>query len=189
MTWLDDLVRVRIPVAGEASVYGVILYTDAHANVKKVLRDEDYWKALDNEAGVQLTVYAIRATAVPALPRDALRGFTAVRREPRENEELLEEFDLDDSRAFPLLVVFANEDTQGWRSLSIPLTDRSQDDAYNSLKEAVGLVSSALKGVDEDRLRTEGAYNAVRYTVKGYKEKKAIARVVEVVERLKSFVA
>jgi len=41
-------------------VFGVIIYTDGNPYTKKVLRDQDYWSALDCVSGPRWPVFAIR---------------------------------------------------------------------------------------------------------------------------------
>ncbi len=45
MNWAIDLAKTHVPKEGQANVYGVIIYTDANANVIKALNDPVYFFA------------------------------------------------------------------------------------------------------------------------------------------------
>ena len=42
-------------------VFGAIIYSDRHLHIKKLLRDEDYWRAFDEISGQRWAVFAARA--------------------------------------------------------------------------------------------------------------------------------
>jgi hypothetical protein len=178
---------------GEASVYGVVLYTDSHANIKKVLADPDYWAAFDEESGRRWAVFAIVAARgtleLPDLPPGTLGMMFPVWREPDANKELLDDFALNSSEELPTLCAFAVDNFGATRAVALRLDDSSVERAYNSLKVALGVVSTSLGGLDGERLHTEGAFNAVHYAVKGYNERKAISRAIPVIERLRGFLS
>ena len=41
-------------------IYGFILYTDKDPYVAKVLRDEDFWNALDSISGANWPIFSVR---------------------------------------------------------------------------------------------------------------------------------
>jgi hypothetical protein len=48
MNWLfEAVISHRKKSPQHFNIFGVILYSDIDANIKKVLSDEDYWLALD----------------------------------------------------------------------------------------------------------------------------------------------
>jgi len=67
MSWLDTLVVQYRADQTLADIFGVILYTDTHANIKKVLRDEDYWRSFDEVSGRRLAVF-FHSGGRPATP-------------------------------------------------------------------------------------------------------------------------
>lgn len=193
MNWLTQRVNARGSREGEALLYGVVLFTDAHANVRKVLQDQDYWDAFDYESGSRWAVFATIAArgtfGYRNFPLGTLGMMVSVRKEPVANHELLEDFGLSSTQQLPVLMVFAYQEDGGLRSAALALDDTSMDAAYNSLKRTLRLVSDTLDRVDDENLQSSGAFDSVQYAVKGYNEKKAIVRAVSVIERLKSLVS
>lgn len=61
MNWATDLASLYVPGDGTARVFGVVLYTRAHANIKRVLDDDCYWEAFDEISGPRWNIFATRA--------------------------------------------------------------------------------------------------------------------------------
>lgn len=59
----DDLNRTKLIAdkskRGTANLFGIIAYTDANPNIKKVLRDSDYWDSFNHLSNGWI-IYAIR---------------------------------------------------------------------------------------------------------------------------------
>ena len=60
MGWLSRLVEEYRNTDGLADIFGLILYTDENANLKKVLRDKDYWDSFDETSGKKWAVFSVR---------------------------------------------------------------------------------------------------------------------------------
>jgi len=71
MSWLDTLVVQYRADQTLADIFGVILYTDTHANIKKVLRDEDYWRSFDEVSGRRLACFPFGRPPLPRRTRKA----------------------------------------------------------------------------------------------------------------------
>ncbi|HEX8673959.1 MAG TPA: hypothetical protein VF710_18825 [Longimicrobium sp.] len=169
------------PRDGEANLFGVILYTDAHANVKKVLRDQDCWDAFDDVSGPQWAVFAIRTKqgkhGFPSFPRGTVGYMVPIWKEPRENRELIEAFELSSTEGLPSLVAFSEgDDGTVYRTVQ-KLDDSSKDTAYSSIKEALAEVARAVSRVRPENLHdAEGVHTAVDYAVTNAKDWKAMKR-------------
>lgn len=193
MNWAVDLSRFFVPREGEASLYGVVLYTDLHANIKKVLGDPDYWDAFHEASGPRWAVFSIRAKprrmVVPDSPDGSIGYMVPVWKEPRENRALLEAFELDSTEALPALVVFTQcADGRVLRSVQ-RLEDTSVDAAYQSLRTALAVVSKALEGVREENLRDpEGVHTAVDVAIREQKEWQTTKKGVSVLRALRPFI-
>jgi len=151
MSWALDLAKERLAENPSYPLFGVIIYTDTQPNIKKVLRDPDYWKALDEISGPKWSVFSVRADSggwdVPDLPDGYLGHMIPVWKEPSSNKELLSAFELDDSSSLPLLAVFALSDMELSR-VAIPLNESSCETAFSSLKEAFLGVNEVLSGLE-----------------------------------------
>jgi hypothetical protein len=171
-----NLSKDYIPSRDQANIYGVILHTDAHPHIKKVLRDEDYWRALDEVSGPLWAIFAIQViqgkTVMPKPPKkDGLPVLIKVWMEPQENKELLAAFRLESTEDLPALVVFAENEKGDVLRTVIKLDDTTETAAYNKLRKFLEIVGSSLKLVSKENL-SEGAraYHAVCYAIKGEKE-------------------
>jgi hypothetical protein len=175
----------------QAAVYGVILYTEAHANIRKVLRDPDYWEAFDKASGPQWAVLAMRGrqghVAFPPTSPGTFSYMVAVWQEPGANTHLLEVLELDSSSDWPVLLVFARDDTGALSKRKVKLDDSSLDAAYSSVKSSLTIVADALLSVDTERLLTPGAFHAVSHVLKGHADWQRVRGGLRLIERLRSF--
>jgi hypothetical protein len=181
--WVVHLARLDPPSEVRANLYGVVLYTDAHAHVAKALSDPYYWKALSERSGHQWIIYAAKGARgryeVPAPRPGTLAMLRAVWREPAENRELLEAFRLESTERLPAFAIFAEGEEGTIEQTVVRLSDASVEAAYDSLRSVVDLVSDALRQVEAEHLQ-EGtrAFYAVRYAVKGYREREVIRQTL-----------
>jgi hypothetical protein len=156
MNWLTDLVHDYRSQDEMFDIFGIILYSDSHAHVKKLLRDEDYWTSLHEVSGEDFAVFAIRPKPghyeTPSPPPGMLAWLVPVWKEPAENKALLEEFGLSDTEKMPLLLVLTHVGEE-IAKLEFALDDASQESAYRSVKDALGIVRSALDGIDRSNLK------------------------------------
>jgi hypothetical protein len=193
MNWALQASKHFVPQSGEANLYGVVLYTDAHANIKKVLRDPDCWAAFDEVSGSQWAVLAIRAkqgkTGFPDFSHGTVGYMVPVWKEPRENRELLEAFELTSTEGLPSLVVFT-EDPDGRVLRTVQkLDDSSADAAYSSLKDALSVIATAVSRVREEHLHdAEGVYTAVNYATRSAREWKTMKSVFSTWRAVKTLV-
>lgn len=192
MTWALDLARQYEAKGTVAALFGIILYTDAHPNVKKVLRDEDYWRALDEVSGPKWPVFSIRALPgrleYPSPPPGVLFEMIPVWREPAENLELIEIFEIDSTRRLPVLVVFTEENEEMLSRTVVPLTDESPNAAFSTLREVIATVADALKGVAEENLRNRaGVMTAVNYALESYRDRKRIRKGYAILKEIRDW--
>lgn len=168
MTWVVDLARQRSVTGPSTPLFGVIVYTNAHVNLKRLLRDDDYWSALDELSGPQWTIFSVRAQEGSWGP-GSVQEFgmmQAVWVEPAENRALLSSFELDDTKDLPALVMFLLEGDHLHRTY-IRLDESSSDAAFSSLKEVVGSVATALRRLPDSQLRDPRfVFDAIKASVR-----------------------
>jgi hypothetical protein len=155
MSWLMDLAQKRAAGEDAPALFGVILYTDRNAYVKKVLRDEDYWAALSSISGPRWAVFSVRARSGEwervEIPQGGLGLFLPVWKEPEANRELLDLFELDDTRHLPALVIFLVEGKNVERVVC-SIRESTVEETYNSIGSLCATVSAAI-----DRASAGGA--------------------------------
>lgn len=174
MAWIFQLTEHWKHKEGIANSFGVILYTDEHPHIKKVLADDDYWAALDKMSGPRWAVFSIRAKAgyygLPNLRPGTLGMMIPVWKEPRENEALLREFEIKSTKELPLLFVFAQGTYGEILRHSISLDDSSIEKAYDSLKIGIKVIAEAIQDVLPENLKSaEGVHAAINLSVSNYK--------------------
>ena len=166
MESLFRIIRKQIPVQGQASAFGVVLLTDRHANLRKVLNDDDYCKALHDISGSRWTVFVARAkpgrTEIPSFPPGTIGMMYMRWVEPRENAELIAALGLNSTQSLPCLVVlFPDEDGNALTHI-VRLDDKTLEEAFASLKDSIGAVTEAIDGVLPENLKNaEGIHAAV----------------------------
>lgn len=166
MESLFRIIRKQIPVQGQASAFGVVLLTDSHANLRKVLDDDDYCKALNEISGPKWTVFAARAkqgrTEMPKFPAGTIGVMYMRWVEPQENAELIAALGLKSTQNLPCLVVLFPDEEGSALTHAIRLNDNTPEDAFASLKEAIASVTEAIEGVLPENLKnSEGVHAAV----------------------------
>lgn len=179
MNWALQLSKQHQPKNGQADIYGVIVYTDAHAHVKKVLEDEDYWRSFNELSGPQWGIFAIRAACGAYKYPESRAGFLAymvpVWKEPAVNKELVSAFELGSTEKLPLFLIFNMTKDGETNKLTIPITNESVEKTLHSITEIIKKVTSAIKNIDLDNLHSpDGVYSAVSFSVSDYKDKKLL---------------
>jgi len=192
MAWALDLARLRQAAPDSPPLFGVVLYTDAHANIKKVLRDQDYWEALNEMSGQQWAVFAVRAHPgrwdLPKVPPGSFGLFHPVWKEPAANHELLAAFEIDDTSILPTLVVFALENAESLRRIVIKLDDSTPEAAFESLRKSVQTVAAALQAVAPQGRTAPGLLlAAVENAVQRYRNKERLKSAYAVLKELRDW--
>jgi hypothetical protein len=190
MSWALDLARQKLGDGGTQPLFGVILYTDSHANLKKVLRDEDYWRALDELSGPQWFIFSVRARPghweYPSPPPGVLAMMIPVWKEPAANRELLETFEIEDTSKLPALVVFAFDGADLFRSV-IPLKDSTIESTYSTIKTVVAKIGSALERGNRNARDSAALFAAVDQELRDYRDKKRIRNAYEVLKTVREW--
>jgi hypothetical protein len=193
MNWLDKLVVQYRGDGSLADLFGLILYTDAHANIKKVLRDEDYWKSFDNVSGPYLAVFSIR-TPIHRRTRDDDMGFmVSVLRDPEDNLTLLADLQLTPTQKLPGIVWLTRDEGDLLRCI-VPLNDRTEDAAYASIKESLVTAAEAVARVAEatdgeirgGNLRKPlGVFAALNFAIDNKRDVRRLKKAIKIWEFIK----
>ena len=172
MNWLHQLTQDYRSNPNLADVFGVVLYTDEHPYIKKVLKDRDFWKALDEQSGTEWAVFSIQ-------PKQGSFGFpdcnpepgvfyqmVPVWREPNENKELLDYLGIDSTKNLPLLVLYTHGEDDEILKITWRINESSKDKAYQSLSQGVKVIRKAIDGVkSENKKYSEGVFRAIEMAV------------------------
>ncbi|RLL54381.1 hypothetical protein D8Y20_03680 [Mariprofundus sp. EBB-1] len=170
MAWIERVLKTHKPSDKEASIYGVLLFTDTHAHVKKVVYDDDYWRALDEISGDLWPIFCTRAEpgtyVMPSPPPGILAMMVPVWEEPRANKELLEAFELENTEKLPCLIVFAREQHGSYLKNVMTIKGSTEQEAFNSMSAHIQTVSDALKEISPKNLRNPlGVHSATSLAI------------------------
>lgn len=191
MSWVLDLASHRSATEDWVPVFGVLVYTDTHANVKKMLRDDDYWAALDEVSGPVWAVFSVRALQgeweMPRPPPGVVGLMQPVWKEPAANKELLEAFELRNTKDLPALVVFATVGEELYQT-AVKIDDSTVEGAYSSLKSALLTVSTAIERVrDTDRGDLDRILGAVERALRRERMWKRVRDAYRVLRELRGW--
>ncbi len=122
----------------EIKTFGIILYNDTNANIIKLLRDNDYWKALDVASGEKFIVFSIKPKeghmGLPEMPNGMFGMMVPIWKEPKYNNELLQLFDIESTQNLPRLFVFTQVD-EYLLFQSVKINETNIDTAFKELKK------------------------------------------------------
>ena len=190
MTWVLDLARQRAADSDSPPLFGVIVYTDRHANLKKLLRDEDYWSALDEISGPKWAVFSVRAQpgqwSGPSFPPGTVGMMHMVWKEPAANRELVSAFELNDTNDLPAVVVFALDGDTLYRA-SARIDESTLDAAYSSLKSVFAEVTRALETVPDGLCDPAAIFAAVKASLRTQRNWQRVGDAYRVLKELRDW--
>ena len=189
--WAIDLAEHWMQCDDIVHAFGVILYTDSHPHIKKVLTDNDYWAALDEISGPKWPVFSIKPREgkwdLPDMPSGYMGMMIPVWKEPRENRDLIEAFGIESTEGLPILIVFCLVADDQVLHQSIRLRDRTVEEAYSSLKSALSVTTSSINNIlPENVQNSEGIYAAISLNVSHHKQWNLVKRGFELFQSLRS---
>ena len=129
-------------------LYGILLFTESHPHVIKMLKDADYFSALDTITDTNLALFSTVLFnghyEFPEPTPGSLAMKVQIWREPHQNMKLLRWFDIDDSRALPLLVIWGYE-SDGFYFQKYSIEGEDSKDIYNNLNVVLSRISQSVQ--------------------------------------------
>ena len=129
------------------SLFGILLFTDAHAYMIKTLKDPDYWRALDKISGDNLLIFASvlfpQTMVYPTSAPGILARMRPIWVEPQNNLELLGWFDIKSRKELPLFVLFGF-DSEELLFQKHRIDETSEKTVFFSLQQVLEPVSTML---------------------------------------------
>ena len=142
---------------GSANLFGIIAFTDANPNIKKVLRDKDYWDCFD-ALSCGWIIYAIQpeyGQRVSYLPSGKASGESKF----EFNYDFLKDFGINDNEHFPMLIVSALAENEKIESIRVDIDDSTVEVAANNLRELITEITGVLQQIDD---RYKSSKNVLR---------------------------
>lgn len=162
---IEPLEHIDVHRDSRFSIFGLILFTEAHAHVVKLLKDSDYFNAIDEISGELLPVYATclfkGAWEEGSESRPARARLIRVWTEPERNRRLYPYFGIADGRALPALVVCASYAGQ-LRYRVEPIKGTSAAAAFESVKSSLLAIVKCLHAAVDPHAFPERAFAQVR---------------------------
>jgi hypothetical protein len=156
------------------SVFGVILYTEAHPYVIKVLRDDDLWKALHAASGPRWPIFCIRphqgkrTVRPPSGPDGCVYKMVPIPEwhEPYENDKLLSKFRLEDTSELPLLMIFALGPDGEALQVAFKISGETKDQCFQSIRGAVDAAAEAIRNISKENIKnTREVFNLMEQAI------------------------
>ena len=144
---------------GTANLFGIIAYTDANPNIKKVLRDADNWDCF-NYLSAGWIIYAIR----PEYGQHVTyftdeNGYRRERKAFEYNYDFLQDFGISPDETFPLFIIAALAEDDHIQSIRVPIDDSTLDSAKNSIQFIVVTATETIS-------RIESQYKSSTYVLR-----------------------
>lgn len=138
-------------------LYGMLLFTEKDPSIIKLLKDEDYYKALHMRSGEQLDIFTtILFKGEFKFPhfRDNQIGYMMpIWEEPKQNKEILALFDIEDSREMPIFVLFGISINEVGIDYSFyhkaKINTENINKTYKSIEEIITIATDAVKILEE----------------------------------------
>jgi len=133
------------------SIFGVLVYDERTAEYRKLLRDNDYWDALDLASGPDFEIFAIRDAIQAAIPKTmemvtAASLSRSLSRTRYYSKLLADIFGEDDtSLAYPSVLIFLVEKGCVSHSRLIPLRRGTVEEVFLRLQQLFELIASGIK--------------------------------------------
>lgn len=153
-------------------IYGFIMYTRRHSYIVKVLRDNDFWNELNEISGANWPIFSVK----PLLdgkygrPRSSndeyvMEHMIPIWNEPNQNRKLLNLFNLKESSNLPCFIAFIWNDKQELEQITWPLKNTSEQDAFDSIREIVEIISQVESDILPQYKSSESVFREVKDSI------------------------
>lgn len=190
---IKDLVKD----SNDSRIYGFILYTDADSYVCKVLKDNDFWTALDKISGSNWPVFAVRPLDKLQFMQQSMRFSKAqgpsvsymvnTSSKADSNLPIIRDFGLDVDNNLPCFVVFMWDDNDELQQMIINIEGRDIDSVYHSIEEIIKAVTNAEKAVEPQYKRTVNVFRNVISELEGLNFRHKFIRRGKIVNKMAEY--
>lgn len=148
-------------------ICGFILYTRADAFVTKVLKDEDYWNALDTASGANWPIFAVRPlnrgsrTFSRATENPFCNFMCSKWTEPNENLKFLHFFEIPSTMELPCFIAFYINEHDKVEQVTIKIKGNTVEETYWSIREIVDAISMAEREIKPQYKQTGNVFREV----------------------------
>ena len=170
-------------------IFGFIMYTRRHAYITKVLRDCDFWGELDEISGANWPIFSVKPLSegrydFPRTNGNFLQMMIPIWKEPNENRKFLDVFSLDESKDLPCFITFIWKDDDEIEQIIWKLSNKNEEDAFNSIREVVQIISETEELILPEYRRTENVFRNVKINIEARIAKHSLIKRVKSVRTL-----
>jgi hypothetical protein len=167
---------------GRALAFAFILYDFDHPEVAKVLRDSDYWNALDQISGRFLTVFSFDLTGKNARRLQSSFGNPrSVRRRLHDSTGFIgKRFGEEIKATMPSILFFQVSAGRVSNSHIVKLGADTVEEAFHEIRDALSVAVEAVHGVKlEFRSNTDEIFNLILTELKNRSTSFTVKRAVD----------
>ena len=133
----------------KSRIFGFILYSERDPFVSKVLRDDDFWLALDKRSGPNWPIFSVRPN------RPYFFNIFQI------NKHLLETFGINNIKDLPCFVVFIWDDNDELKRFIVKVNGESEHEVYKSLRKIIDTITETESKILDEYKQTENVYREV----------------------------
>ncbi|MBM4171868.1 MAG: hypothetical protein FJ214_08380 [Ignavibacteria bacterium] len=171
-----------------ALVFAFLLYDFDNPNISQILRNPDYWTALDYLSGKYLSIFYIHTKNEKLFNE---KEFSPVfydmlpvigRESPfKESKTILEKyFGIDSSLKLPSILFFQVKENYVSNYLFVELKSNTLEPLFNELMDTVKEVVESLKNVRKEYYENyDEVFDVIKTTIRNKKELKFITKVIK----------
>lgn len=157
-----------------------------------MIKDEDYWDALDAASGVNWPIFVVKplnkTCCIYANYRSRFSEEDNKVKEPSGNSKYLNFFQIDSTDSLPCFVAFYINDNDEVEQLTCKIKGRTKVDTYNSLREIVDEIAKAERLILQQYKRTENVFREAASNLHAYCFRRSIAGVFVGLKYVKPFI-
>lgn len=142
--------------SSDIKTFGFIIYTEENPNIIKLLKDDDYWNALDKASGEKFYIFTVKPTQgtreYPSMNNGMMGMMVKIWKEPKDNHKLLEVFEIKSTEELPLFFIFTKVGPYLLK-YSVKINEKNIDEALSQLKNLfykIRLVSEQIHSKYEE---------------------------------------
>lgn len=143
----------EIMSSSSIKTFGFILYSDENPNMVKLLRDDDYWNALNSASGEKFFIFSVKpkkgSFGFSDMPPGTLGVMAPTWKEPNDNKELLQVFEINSTQSLPLFLIFTKVGSHLLKH-SIKIDETNTDAALLQLRKIFYKIDEVANSINSE---------------------------------------
>ena len=169
-------------------LFGIILFTEVHPHVIKALKDPDYYDALDKITSKQIAIFTTMLFKgeykYPKPPSGVLAHMIPIWQEPHENTKMLSWFNLEDSKDFPLFIIFGIDNNELYHQKH-SIKDNSPKEVFKNLQKVIYPICDQIR--ENSHIDKKALFKKAQWEIKKLQAKQKAEELLGVVSSFRGF--